>query len=124
MLQRERGCDFEECRVRIPVSYDLANVGQAICSGFFRNHFTVHTNSLAKGDEVRGGEQTTAIPLRSADRIDHCADRSLAVCAGHVDDAGLTKIDMQRVDETPNVFEAEFDPEALKTVKPGQRRLI
>src|ERR1017187_10519141 len=27
MLQRERGCDFEECRVRIPVSYDLANVG-------------------------------------------------------------------------------------------------
>ena len=41
-----------------------------------------------------------------------------------MNDARIAKIDMQLRDQSPNIFQPEFDPEALKAVKPGERLLV
>jgi hypothetical protein len=38
-----------------------------------------------------------------------------------VDNPGAGKIDMKLRDKPPDIFEPEFDPEALKAVEPGER---
>src|SRR5207244_12529083 len=44
--------------------------------------------------------------------------------AGHVNNARAAKIDMRLSNQTPNVFQPELDPKALKAVKPGERLLV
>ena len=121
MFQGERGRDFEESRVRLPISDELPNIGQGRCNFVFGNHLAVDTDSFAKSDKVRGDKKTGPIFLGATDRIDHRADRPLAVGAGHVNNARAAKIDMRLSNQTPNIFQPEFDPEALKAVKPGER---
>jgi hypothetical protein len=41
-----------------------------------------------------------------------------------VDDPGAAKSDTKDGDEPPDIFEPEFDPEALKAVEPGERLWI
>jgi hypothetical protein len=74
--------------------------------------------------------------LRATDRIDHGANGAFAVCAGDVDNFGYSGARRGRrrafdinaattfVQQTPGIFQPEFDPEALEAVKPGERRLI
>ncbi len=38
-----------------------------------------------------------------------------------MNNARAAKIDMRLSNQTPNIFQPEFDPEALKAVKPGER---
>ncbi len=74
MFQRERSRDFEESRMRLPISDELPNVGQARCNFVFGNHLAVDADSFAKSDKVRGDKKTGPIFLGATDRIDHRAD--------------------------------------------------
>src|ERR1700730_3773966 len=124
MFQTERGRDFEKRWVRFPIAYEFANFLQAGRNLILRNHFAIHLNSFAESDEVRGGKQAGGIFCRTTDRIDHCADGAFAVCARDVYDPRFTGIDLQLGDQSPNVIQAELDPEALKAVEPGERLFI
>ena len=84
---------------------------------------------------MRGYEQAGAIALRPTDEIDHGADGALAVCAGDVDDFGckalaaasawrLNKRRYNIIEQPLDIFETQFDPEALEAVKPGERLLV
>ncbi|PYJ74016.1 MAG: hypothetical protein DME72_04340, partial [Verrucomicrobia bacterium] len=106
---------------RIPISDEIANCIQAIRDCFFGNHFTIDANSFAERNEVRGGEQAGAIFLRTQDRINHCANGAFPIGSGDVDDPGAAEIDMELGDEPLDIFEPEFNPEALKAVEPGER---
>src|SRR6266404_6000972 len=110
--------------MRIPIANESTNVCQTGGGITFRNHFAVHPDSFAKADEVRGGKEPGAIFCGAANRIDHRADRAFAVRASDVDDAGVSKIDIELGNQPANVFEAEFDAEALKAVKPGERLFV
>jgi hypothetical protein len=59
--------------------------------------------------------------LRTQDRINHCANGAFSIRPGDVDDPGAAKSDTKDGDEPPDIFEPEFDPEALKAVEPGER---
>src|SRR5205814_1083406 len=85
-------------------------------------------------DEVRGGEEAGAIAPRATDRIDHGANGAFAVCACDVDDSKYRGASLGErrafaaanaattvVEQTPDVFQAKFDPKALKAIKPGER---
>src|SRR6266705_3509423 len=138
MFQRKRGCDFKKGWMRLPICDQLANARQSRRDFIFRNHFTVHTDSLAESDEVRRDEEAGAIFPCPTDRIDHGADRPLAVCSRDVDDAWFSRsfrrgagngtrgacdlqINVQLADETLDVLQPELDPEALKAIEPGER---
>src|SRR5262249_37696853 len=110
---------------------------QAVGNCAFRNHLSIYANPFTKRDEVRGDEQAGAIALRATDRINHGANGALAVCAGDVHDfewKGDRRCQRRAfaaanaattfLKEAPGVFEAQLDPEALETVKPGQRLLV
>jgi hypothetical protein len=121
MFQRKRGRDFKEGWMRLPICDELANVRQASRDFIFRNHFAAYADALAERDQVRGGEESGPIVLGTADRIDHRADGAFAVSARDVNDARIAKIGMQVGDQSPNIFQPELDPEALKAVEPGER---
>src|ERR1700731_5076646 len=121
MFQREGSCDFEKSRMRFPVSDELANIGQAARDFVFRNHFAVNANAFAKSNKVRGDEKAGPIFFGATDRVDHRTDGTLAVCAGNVNDARFAKIDMQLGNQSLDIFQPEFDAEALKAVEPGER---
>ena len=87
MSERQCGRDFKECRMRFPVADFVSERGQTFGDFIFADHFTIHLNTLAVADEVRGDEETGAITLRTANGIDHRADGTLAVRAGDVNDA-------------------------------------
>src|SRR5437016_11903030 len=110
--------------MRIPISDQMANGGQAVGNRVFGNHFAIHANPFAERDEVRGREEAGAMSLRVTDRIDHGANGALAVCSGHVNDASSAKIHMQLGKESPDVFQAKLDAEALKAVEPGERLFV
>jgi hypothetical protein len=124
MFESERGRNFKKCRVRIPISDEIANCGQAIRDCVFGNHFAVYANAFAKGHEVRRREQTGAITLCPQDRIDHCANGTFAIGPSHMDDSGAAKIDMKRSDEPLDIFQPKFDPEALEAIEPSERFFI
>ena len=121
MLQGEGGGNFKEGGMRFPVCDEIANLSQRRRHRVLRNHLATQANAFTKSDEVRGGEQTGAIFLRATDRIDHGANRAFAVGAGDMNDARAGQIDMQLVDQPPDVFQSELDAEALKAVEPGER---
>src|SRR4030095_6082027 len=124
MFQCERGCDFEKSRVWIPTANQIANGREAIGSRLFGNHFAVYANALTERDKVRGCEQAGRISLCATDRIDHGANGAFAVCAGDVNDFAVAKIDAQLSDESLDIFQAQFDPEALEAVEPCERVFI
>ena len=107
--------------MRLPGCDQIANLGQRRRYIVLRNHLATHANALTESDEVRGGKKTGAIFLRAADRIDHRANGAFAVGAGDMNDARAGQIDMQLVDQSPDVFQSELDAEALKAVEPGER---
>src|SRR5262249_38655694 len=97
----------------------------------------IYTNPFSKRDEVRGDEQAGAKSLRATDGVDHGANGSFTVCAGHMDDFGCrgarrcarwafaaANVAATFVEQAPSVFESQFDPEALETVKPGERLFV
>src|SRR5258708_35671104 len=110
--------------MRFPISDELPNTRQASRDFIFRDYFAVDADSFAKSDKVRGDKKTGPIFLGAADRIDHRADRALAVGAGDVNNAHVGKIDIQFSDQASDVFQTEFDPEALKAVEPGERLFV
>ena len=110
--------------MRLPISDELPNVGQARCNFVFGNHLAVDADSFAESDEVRGDKKAGPIFFGATDRIDHRADRPLAVGAGHVNNARAAKIDMHLGNQTPNIFQTKLDPEALKAVEPGERLFV
>src|SRR5438552_13945691 len=138
VFQRKRSRDFEKCRMRIPVRDEISNSPEAACGRIFRNHFAIDTNAFAEGDKVRGDEETRAITLRAADGIDHRANGAFAVRPGDMDDAsskslrrgaehstrGARAPQAKFVEQTPNVLQAELDPEALEAIEPGERLSI
>src|SRR4030095_7507254 len=131
-----RSCDFEKRRVRVPIRDEIAYHRQAVGNCVLRNHFSIYVNPFAKRDEVRGYEQASAIALRPTDGIDHGANGALAVCAGDVDDLeckGVRRGDRRAfdtnaattfVEQASDVFETQFDPEALETIQPGERLFV
>src|SRR5438477_6534651 len=121
MFEGEGGGDFKESRMRFPFYDVIANLGQRRRHRLFRNHLATYANALTESDEVRGCEQTGAIFLRATDRVDHGADRAFAIGAGDMNDARAGQVDMQLVDQPPDVFQSELDAEALKAVEPGER---
>src|SRR6266566_6618091 len=86
MLQRQGGRDFKKCRMLIPIANAFTNFAETARDFVFGNLLAVHPNSLAKTDEVRGGEQTSPMTRGSRDGVDHRANRAFAVCARDVDD--------------------------------------
>jgi len=108
----------------LPISDQVPNIRQTGGDLTFRNHFAVYADSFAKCDEVRGGKKSGSIVSCATDRIDHRADGPFAVCAGDVDDARTRKIDMQFGDQSADIFQPEFDAEALKALEPGARLLV
>src|SRR5438445_6384484 len=131
--------------MRIPIGDQIANTREAGADRSFRHHFAIHAHSFPKGNGVSGGEESGAITLRAADRIDHRADGAFAVCARDMDHtqgrasfrrgarnstrgartragrlcAPRTEIELS--DESTDVLQSELDPEALKAVEPGER---
>ena len=85
MLKRKRGGDFKKSRMRVPIGDEIANRRQATGDRILGNHFAIRTNTFAKGDKVRGCEQTGAISLCAQDRIDHGTNRAFAIRPGDVD---------------------------------------
>src|SRR6266404_1520955 len=115
--------------MRIPSGDQITNGGQTICNRVLGNHFAIYTNAFAKRDEVRGGEQAGAMSVGATDRIHHGANGALAVCAGDVNDfecrgacakrrAFDTNAATTFVEQSPDVFQAELDAEALEAVEP------
>ena len=105
----------------VPIRDQLANVRQSGRDFIFRNHFAVYADSFAKRDQMRGDEEAGPVFLGATDRIDHGADRALAVGAGDVNHPRVRKIDIQLANQPLDIFEAEFNAEALKAVEPGER---
>jgi len=110
--------------LRIPIGNETAKIGEAVCNFAFGNHFAVHADSFAKGDEVRGGKETGAKVRGAADGIDHRADGAFAVGAGDVDDPLTFSRNVQLAQQALDIFEPELDPETLRSVEPGQRLTI
>ena len=110
--------------MRIPIGDQIANRSQAVGNRVRGNHFAIYANPLSERDQVRGCEEAGAMSLRATDRIDHGANGAFAVCSGHVNDASSAKIHMQLCKESPDVFQAKLDAEALKAVKPGERLFV
>ena len=102
----------------------FAQSGETVRDFIRRDHLAVHPNSLAVGDEVRGGEEPGTITVRAADGIDHGADRAFAVGAGNVNDALIFSGDVQLAQRALDILEPELDPKALGSVKPGERLCI
>src|SRR6266404_2813137 len=102
IFERERSRDFKKCWMRLPIVDQLTNGRETVGNRVLRNHLAVHADAFAKGNEGRGGEEAAAITLCARDR----------------------QIDTQLVNQAPTIFEAEFDSEALKRVKPGERFLV
>src|SRR5215831_4528785 len=109
MFQRERGRDFEKSWMRVPLAHEVAKFRKTACDFLFENHFAVHSDSFAKSDQVRGSEQSGPIFLCAANRIDHRANRSFAICTGDVDNACVRRSDTQLANQSPNIFETELD---------------
>ena len=65
MQKAERGCDFKERRMRIPVGDECLEFSLGRGHLVFRNLFAIDLNSLAKSDEMRGGEEPGPITLRA-----------------------------------------------------------
>src|SRR5438477_3550647 len=86
MLQRQGGRDFKKCRMRIPIPNAFTNFSETARDFVFGNLLAVHANAFAKTDKVRGGEQTSPMARRSRYCVDHCADGSLTISAGDVND--------------------------------------
>src|SRR5436309_11536708 len=105
----------------LPISDELSNIRQTGGDFAFRNHFVVHADSFAERHKVRGDKKSGPIVSCATDRIDHRADGPFAVGAGDVNDARVGKIDMQIGDQSLDIFQPEFDAEALKAVEPGER---
>jgi hypothetical protein len=124
MIECERSRYFEKCRMRVPIPDPLAKTIQPAGDFIGRDHFAVHPNALAVGDEVGGDEKTGAVVRRAANGIDHGADRAFAVGAGHVDDSLIFSRNVQVAEQALDIFEPELDPEALGSVKPGERLVI
>src|SRR5437764_924485 len=74
MFQRERGRDFEESWMRVPITHELANLCQAGRTVSLRDRFAVDADSFAEGDEVRRREEPGAMFSSATNRIDHRAD--------------------------------------------------
>jgi hypothetical protein len=110
--------------MRIPTGDQIANRDQTVGNRVLGNHFAIHTNPFAERDEVRGREEAGAMSLRATDRIDHGANGAFAVCSGHVNDASSAKIHIQPGKESPDVFQAKLDTEALEAVEPGERLFV
>jgi hypothetical protein len=62
--------------------------------------------------------------LGATNGIDHGANGTFSICAGDMDDLALTKSDIQFRDESPDVFQAKLNPEALETVEPRKRLFV
>jgi len=110
--------------MRIPTGDQIANRGQTVGNRVLGNHFAIYANPLSKSYQVRGCEEAGAMSLRATDRIDHGANGAFAVCSGHVNDASSAKIHMQFGKESPDVFQAKLDTEALEAVEPGERLFV
>src|SRR5262249_18833809 len=116
--------DFKKSWMWLPIANEISNPRQAFSDFLFRDHFTIHADPFAKSDEVRGYEEAGPMFSRPANRIDHRANGAFAVRASDVNDARVAKIDIKRADQSANIFETEFDPEALKAVEPGERLFV
>jgi hypothetical protein len=119
-LEGKRRGDFKKRRMCVPISDEIANCCQAVGNGFLGNHFAVQANAFTKRDKVRGCEQTRSISLCAQNRIDHGANGPFTIRAGDMDDAARTKIDVQLGDQSPNIFQAELDAEALEAIEPDK----
>src|SRR5438445_13623991 len=104
--------------MRLPTGDQIANRGQTVGNRVFGNHFATYANPLSKSYQVRGDEQASAISLRATDRIDHGANGAFAICSCDVNDASSAKIHMQPGKESPDVFQAKLNTEALEAVEP------
>jgi hypothetical protein len=124
MFRRERSRDFEKGWMRIPSGDEMADIPQSRCDFVFRNHFAIHANAFAESDKVRGGEETSLKISRATNGIDHRTNRSFSVCAGDVNNTRVAETDIQLGDQPPDILQPEFDPEALKAVKPGERLFV
>src|SRR5260370_10275401 len=93
-FQRERSCDFEKRRVRVPIRDEIAYHRRAVGNCVLGNNLALYAHPFAKGDEVRRYGQAGAIALRPTDGIDHGANGALAVCARDVDDLAR-RVDLQ-----------------------------
>src|SRR6266576_6083984 len=122
--------------MRVPIRDEIAYRRQAVGNCGLGNRLSIYANPFAERHEVRGYEQAGAIPLRATDGIDHGADGALAVCARDVDDFGCrgvrrgerlafdTNAATTFVQQPSDIFETQFDPEALEAVKPGEPLLV
>ena len=124
MKQSQGGRDFEKGRMRFPLADEIANGGEAARHFGFADHDAVRLDALAKGDEVRGGEEPGGVAAGAGDGIDHGADGTFAVCARDVDDALFWRRYLERVEETADIIEAELDPKKLGPEKPGERLAV
>src|SRR6266571_3943220 len=110
--------------MRVPVGDKMTNCGQAVSDCVLGNHFAIYANAFTKRDEMRGGKEAGAIALRATDRIDRRTDRAFAICACDVNDVSSAKIHIQLCKESPDVFQAKLDAEALEAVQPGERLFV
>src|SRR5436305_14504551 len=86
MLQRQCRRYFKKCRMRIPIANAFTDVGETARDFVWGNHLAIYADAFAKTDEVRGGEQASAMTGGASDGIDHRAHRPLGVGDGDVND--------------------------------------
>ena len=110
--------------MKLPGADLFAQLRHSCGDCWWRDHVVIDTDSLAKGDKVRGDEEAGAMSGRSRDGINHGADGAFAVCAGYMHDTDSRKLQVQLLDQSLHVLQPQLDAETLKPVKPGQRLFI
>ncbi len=58
MIERQRGCQLEESRMRLPASDDFADAREPGGNLILGNHGAIHANALAERDQMRRGEKS------------------------------------------------------------------
>ncbi len=124
VLERERGGEFKKGRRIVPLARELAQPLDALTHVGLWNRRSIHADALAKRNEMRRSVQTGAKAGGPAKRIEHRADRSLAVGAGNVQkerrEAARRVVEVQLGQQPPHVVEAQLDARELRRVEPAQ----
>ena len=113
-FQRMSDADPSRERVR---EYSLGRCATSV----FADHFTVHLDALAKGDEVRGGEEAGAITCARQMESIIAQTEPLPLVPATWMNALFGRGKIQRAQQSLDVLEAELDPEKLRAEQPRER---
>ncbi len=124
MPQSEGSGQFKERRRMRPIGGELTKNLQSAPDCLLRNLPAINPNALAKVDEMRRSVEPGSASPGAEDRIQHRANRSLAVRARYVQKGEAFLRIAQAPKQASNIVEPKLDAELLCRIKPGERLFV